>query len=148
MGRRRRSSAGQAKRDPLRRRIAEHEKPGSVLRGPRITVVCECGEGHALFYGERWQCPACGRTYDSSRIPRAEYEQVRRTQRRFRALPILFGLLIAGVAVIFTLTGNVFSVFFLLPLGIMVWFVFLRPVHRRRYYAATEELPSWNLRAE
>jgi hypothetical protein len=30
----------------------------------------------------------------------------------------------------------------------MVWFGFLRPLHRKRYRRAIAELPRWNLRAE
>jgi hypothetical protein len=40
------------------------------------------------------------------------------------------------------------GVFFLLPVALIVWFVFLRPTHRRRYRAAIAELPRWELRAE
>jgi len=124
------------------------EKPGAILRGPPITVGCECGVKHELDYGERWTCDGCGRAYDSNRIPREEYELVRRTQLRFRVLPVCLGLLVLALAVFFTLTGNVFSVFFLLPLALMLWFVFLRPAHRKRYRRAIAELPRWNLRAE
>ena len=41
----------------------------------------------------------------------------------------------------FTLTGNIFSVFILLPLRLMLWFYFVRPVHRRRYRRAIAEPP-------
>jgi hypothetical protein len=124
------------------------EKPGAILRGPPITVGCECGVKHDLDYGERWTCEGCGRTYDSNRIPPEEYELVRRTQLRFRVLPVCVGLVVLALAVFFTLTGNVFSVFFLLPIALMTWFGFLRPVHRNRYRRAIAELPRWNLRAE
>ncbi len=63
-------------------------------------------------------------------------------------LPVLFGLAIALLALLFTLTGNTFSVFLLLPMGIISWFLFLRPVHRQRYRAAIQQLPRWTLRAE
>jgi hypothetical protein len=118
------------------------------MAGPPITVTCECGTKHDLAYGERWTCEQCGRSYDSSRIPADEYEQVRRLQRRYRVLPVGVGLCVLALAMLFTLTGNVYSVFFLLPVGLMVWFVFLRPVHRKRYRAAIAELPRWDLRAE
>ncbi len=147
MGRRRRAAATREP-EPRRRRVAEREKPGSVIRGPLITVECDCGERHGLFYGERWECPSCGRAYDSNQIPREEYDRVRSTQRRYRALPVLFGLAIALLGLLFTLTGNSFSVLLLLPVGITVWFVFLRPVHRTRYRAAIQDLPRWTLRAE
>jgi hypothetical protein len=126
----------------------EREQPGVILRGPPITVTCECGERRELAYGDRWTCEQCGRTYDSNRIPREEYEVIRRTQLRFRALPAAFGVLVASVALFFILTHNTFSVFFLLPVALGVWFVFLRPVHRRRYRAAIADLPRWELKPE
>jgi hypothetical protein len=134
---------------PRRARVArEREKPGAILRGPPITVTCECGTKHDLDYGERWTCEGCGRVYDSSRIPPEEYEIVRRTQLRYRILPVVLGVLVSALAVFFALSGNVFSVMFLLPLALMVWFGFLRPLHRKRYRRAIAELPRWNLRAE
>jgi len=130
------------------RQIREREKPGAILRGPPITVGCECGVKHDLDYGERWTCEGCGRTYDSNRIPREEYEVVRRTQLRFRVLPVVFGLIVTALAIFFTLSGNVYSVFLLLPLALMLWFGILRPLHRQRYRHAIADLPRWNLRAE
>ncbi|HEX5621313.1 MAG TPA: hypothetical protein VFX51_23005 [Solirubrobacteraceae bacterium] len=118
------------------------------MAGPPITITCECGVKRDLAYGERWTCEQCGRTYDSNRIPAEEYDQVRKLQLRYRVLPVSVGLIVLALAMLFTLTGNVFSVFFLLPIGLMTWFVFLRPVHRKRYRAAIAKLPRWDLRAE
>ncbi len=119
------------------------------VKGPRITVRCDCGDGQAqVAYGERWTCEQCARSYDSSRIPAEEYDQVRKLQLRYRVLPVAVGLVVLALAMLFTLTGNVFSVFFLLPVGLIVWFVFLRPVHRKRYRAAIANLPRWDLRAD
>src|SRR5918911_4687932 len=95
---------------PPRERIGR-ERPGAVLRGPPITVTCECGESAKLAHGERWTCPGCGRGYDTGRIPREEYDVVRRTQLRYRALPVAVAALVAALAIFFTLTGNVMSVF-------------------------------------
>ena len=53
-----------------------------------------------------------------------------------------------GVAIFFTLTGNLFSVFVLLPMAMMGWFIFIRPAHRRRYREAIAELPRWELSPE
>jgi hypothetical protein len=125
-----------------------HEQPGAVLRGPPISVTCECGEKRDLAYGEDWTCEKCGRRWDTNQIPREQYEVVRRTQLRFRVLPVALGLLVAALAVFFTLTGNVFSVFFLLPVALTGWFALLRPVHRRRYRRAIADLPRWNLRPD
>ena len=118
-----------------------HERPGAVLRGPPITLACECGERADLPYGEAWVCPSCGRRYDTARIPREDYERIRRTQLRFRILPVTFGLIVSAIAVFFIATGNEFSVFFLLPVSLMAWFILIRPVHRSRYHEAIADLP-------
>jgi hypothetical protein len=55
---------------------------------------------------------------------------------------------VLALAMFFTLTGNIFSVFILLPLAVMFWFYFLRAFHRRRYRRAIAELPKWELRPE
>jgi hypothetical protein len=145
-GRQRPPVAAAAAARKRRVRIGD-ETPGSVLKGPPITVTCECGERHELFYGERWTCPSCGRAYDSNQIPTDEYAIVRRLQRRFRAVPIALGSLVAALAIVFTLTGNVVGVFFLMPVALITWFVFLRPAHQKRYRAAIADLPRWDLRA-
>ena len=132
---------------PPRERLG-HERPGAVLRGPPITLACECGERADVPYGERWTCPSCGRSYDTARIPREDYAQIRRTQLRFRILPVTYGLVVSAIAVFFIATGNEFSVFFLLPVALMAWFMLIRPVHRRRYREAIANLPRWDLRAD
>jgi hypothetical protein len=149
MGRRGRGRLGGSGAPAARRRLRfGQETPGTITKGPPITVTCECGERHELFYGERWTCPTCGRAYDSNQIPTDEYAAIRRLQLRFRALPIGLGALVAALAILFTLTGNIVGVFFLMPLALIVWFVFIRPTHRKRYRAAIASLPRWNLRAD
>jgi Flp pilus assembly protein TadB len=125
-----------------------HEQPGSVLRGPPIAVTCECGEKRNLGYGEEWNCEKCGRHWDTNQIPGEQYAAIRKTQLRFRVLPVLYGLLVAGGAIFFTLTGNIFSVIILLPFSMLLWFYFIRPFHRRRYRRAIAELPKWQLRPD
>ena len=89
-----------------------------------------------------------GGATSTTRIPREDYERIRRTQLRYRILPVAFGLVISAIAVFFILTGNAFSVFFLLPVSLMAWFMLIRPVHRKRYRQAIADLPRWDLRAE
>jgi hypothetical protein len=145
--RRRKDSGGEAPRRK-RRQARELEAPGSVLKGPRITVNCECGQTNYLAYGETWTCGNCGRLYDTNRIPRDDYERIREISLRYRLLPIAFGAVVALLAIVFTLTGNIPGVFFLLPVALVTWFVFIRPFHRRRYREAIQGLPVWQLRAE
>ena len=135
------------RKSPPRERIG-HERPGAVLRGPPIAITCECGEKRDLGYGEDWACETCGRHWDTNQIPVGQYDAIRRTQLRFRVLPVVYGVVVASTALFFMLTGNVFSVFVLLPLSMMLWFYFVRPVHRRRYRRAIAELPRWELRPD
>jgi Flp pilus assembly protein TadB len=134
--------------DVRRRERLGHEEPGSVLRGPPITITCECGEKRHVRYGEQWRCERCGKRWDTRQIPAEQYEAIRRLQWRFRVMPIAFGVVVAALAIFFTLTGNIFNVFVLLPLAMMIWFVFLRPTHQRRYRQAIAELPRWELRPQ
>jgi hypothetical protein len=124
------------------------EEPGAVLRGPPITITCECGEKRHLHYGEAWQCERCARRWDTRQIPAEQYEAIRRLQWRFRLVPIALGVVVAALAIFFTLTGNIFNVFVLMPLALMIWFVFLRPTHQRRYRKAISDLPRWELRPQ
>jgi hypothetical protein len=146
--RRRRKDATGEKPARKRRQARELEAPGSVLKGPRITVNCECGQTNYLAYGETWTCGNCGRMYDSNRIPRDDYERIKEISLRYRMLPIAFGALVALLAIVFTLTGNIPGVFFLLPVALVTWFIFIRPFHRKRYREAIKGLPVWQLRAE
>jgi hypothetical protein len=116
-----------------------------VLRGPPITLTCSCGAREKVAYGAGWTCPDCGRTWDTSSIPRTEYLAIRRITWRYRLLPVVLGLLVATAAAFFVLTGNGTSVFVLLPLSLMVWFTFLRGAHRRRYLAALADRRRWTV---
>jgi hypothetical protein len=138
-----RRGAGRPRRERLGR-----ESPGAVFGGPPIALTCECGEKHDAAYGEVWTCERCGRRWNTNQIPAEQYDAIRRTQLRFRVLPVLFGVVVASLALFFMLTRNTFSVFFLLPVALSVWFVFVRPVHRRRYRRAIADLPRWELKPE
>lgn len=145
MGRaRRRRVAGRDTTGRRREKIG-HEAPGTVLRGPPIAITCACGERHSVPYGTVWTCPDCARVWDTSDVPREDYEAIRRITLRFRVLPVALGLLVATVALFFIITGNTTAVFVLLPLSLMVWFTYLRDAHRRRYRAALAERQRWRL---
>lgn len=130
---------------PRRVQHLGHERPGAVLRGPPVTVTCSCGRKTKLPFGSSWTCENCGRSWDTSRIPRDEYEAIRRLQLRFRVLPVLLGLLVVALAVFFTLTGNARAIFLLLPIALLGWFGFLRAPHRRRYREAIARRQKWTL---
>jgi hypothetical protein len=145
MGRAQRSRAAEGDTTKRRREKIGHEAPGTVLRGPPIAITCACGQRHSVPYGTVWTCPDCARVWDTSDVPREDYEAIRRITLRFRALPVALGLLVATIALFFILTGNTTAVFVLLPLTLMVWFTYLRDAHRRRYRAALAERQRWTL---
>ena len=125
-----------------------HEAPGSILKGPPVTIACECGNSAEVAYGTSWQCDRCGRRYDTSKIPRDQYDRIRNLTLRYRAIPIGLGAVSIALAIFFTLTGNVFSVFILLPSVLLIWFMLIRPAHRRSFEKAVSNLPTWDLRAD
>jgi hypothetical protein len=140
------SPTGRSK-PPMRERMADHERPRAVLKGPPIAVKCTCGERRGVEYGEVWDC-TCGRSWNTAQIKSDDYARLRRLQLRFRAVPIGLGLATSALALYFLLTGNSFSLFFLLPFALVLWGMMVRPVLRRRYARALGVLPQWNLYSE
>src|SRR5262249_5017449 len=75
------------------------------VREPLITISCDCGQSVQLGYGERWKCPSCGKTWDTSQIPRQEYDALLRLVRRYRLMVIVPPIVLAVI---------------LIPLGVLV----------------------------
>jgi Flp pilus assembly protein TadB len=117
------------------------------MSGPPITVECECGERRELAYGERWCCERCGRTWNTNRIPPDEYAAVRRIQIRYSAVPLAVLVVVAVTVVLFMLYGRVYAIV-LLPLALTAWFMFIRPLQRRRLRQQIAALPRWELEPE
>ena len=122
--------------------------PRSVRRGPRITLTCECGEVSYLEYGERWTCERCGRTWDTRRIPLEQYAQLRRTQLRFRRVPLAISVLSLACVVAFVLIGKAIGGVVLVAFAMTAWSMFVRPLHKRRYRRALASLPTWQIEPE
>lgn len=89
-----------------------------------------------LRFGSSLTCDNCGRTWDTSGIPREEYEAIRRLQLGFRVLAVLMGRLVVAAAVFFTVTGSAGPIFLLLPIALLAWFGLLRGPRRRRHREA------------
>lgn len=130
-------------------RSAGRERPGAALHGPPVTITCACGRRQSVRYGDSWTCESCGQTWDTTRIPRDDYDEIRRLQLRFRLVPILLGLVVVGLAVFFTVTGSPGAIVLLLPIALLTWFAFLRDAHRRRYHGAiAARQRKWTLRGQ
>lgn len=117
------------------------------MRGPPITIRCECGEVEYVPYGERWQCERCGRRWNTEQIPTEEYWGVMREMRRHRLVVIgtAFGLaLVFGLLAVFVSQG----LFLLLPLVLAFWFIWYMPWWRRKVRHQARNLPKWELHQE
>jgi hypothetical protein len=119
------------------------------MRAPRITLRCDCGAEALVAYGERWTCESCGRTYDTTEIPDADFQAIQDLRRRYRLIGGA-GVALVGAFVLFlALTAQEFQLFIGLPTVLLVWFMYVRPFMRTRYRRRVLELTrSWTLRAE
>ncbi len=122
--------------------------PRSIRRGPPITITCECGEYRHLRYGQRWTCEKCGRTWNTRRIPLEEYAGLRRTQLRYRRVPIAVGAAVVASLIALLILGKAFSGILVVALAAFAWSTYGRPLYRRRYLKAIENRPSWTIDPE
>jgi hypothetical protein len=119
----------------------------TVRSSPKITITCDCDEKRKLAYGEEYVCE-CGRSWSTKQIPAADYEAIRVLDRRYRRRGWYafggFGLVCLAVG-----ATRPTTLLFLIPAGMMTWFVFFRPMVRRRHWRAIQALTRrWTLRAE
>lgn len=117
------------------------------MRGPPITVRCDCGGIGYVPYSQSWACPACGRTWNTSQIPAEEYWGIMREMRRLRLTVITTALaLVLPIAALVPLAG--LRILVLLPLVMSFWFMFYMPRWRRRVRERSRNLSKWELRPE
>jgi hypothetical protein len=119
----------------------------AAVRGPPITVKCECGEVHDVPYGERWRCERCGRSWDTSQIPSSEYDGILREMRRFRISAVAAFLVIAAAFTVLALAVAQ-SFFLLMPVVMAGWYTWYMPMWRRKLRRRARSLPRWELTAE
>jgi hypothetical protein len=118
------------------------------MKGPRITVTCECGTETRAAYGERFACEGCERQYDTSRIPSGDYARLASVVRRFRIAGWVFGIVVALLALWLVLQRQPFVLLIGLSSILFAWFTYGRPFVRSRYRKALATLPRWDLKAE
>jgi len=98
-------------------------------------------------YGEKWSCETCGRTWNTAQIPSEQYDGIMREMRNYR-------LVVIGIALGVTLAFAVLaysvgtSLLLLLPLVLMLWFIWFMPWWRRRIRTRARSLPQWKLTPE
>ena len=128
--------------------MTEEPLSRSIRRGPRITLTCHCGRRNYLQYGERWTCEECGRTWNTLRIPREEYVELRRAQLRYRRVPIAVSVVSLVCIVAFVAVGKGLAGLVVVAFALTAWSMFARPLHRRRYREALARIPTWDIDPE
>ena len=119
------------------------------MAAPRITLRCDCGAEALVAYGERWTCDSCGRTYDTNRIPEADYQAIQDMRRRYRVVGYVGVSLVAALVLLLALTAQQFQLFIGLPFILIFWFMYVRPLMRSHYRRRVGELTRrWTLKAE
>lgn len=95
--------------------------------------------------GERWVCPSCGKSWDTARVPEAEYRAFVRSLRRAKWLAL--GGLVAVVAVFVPLVLLVSQALLFPGLVVMaIFYYWFLPSHRKRLRRIYAALPSWEIR--
>jgi hypothetical protein len=117
------------------------------VRAPPVSVTCECGNAASVPYRETWSCERCGRRWDTSQIPEAEYTGILRDMRRARLSVIGVAL---GIAAVFGGLAIFVSpaLFMLMPIVLAAWFIVYMPMWRRRLRRRARSLPTWELESE
>lgn len=101
-----------------------------------------------MTYGERWTCPDCGKTWDTAQIPRADYDRLVRSVRRYRLLVLGPPILLAAVLIPLSVTVGV-QYALLLFLLLLAWGLLVMPQLRSRATATVlRHTSTWKLRAE
>jgi Flp pilus assembly protein TadB len=77
-----------------------------------------------------------------------QYAEIRRTQLRFRRIPVAVSLVSLASVVVSVVLGQAFAGLILVAFGATAWNMFVRPVHSRRYRKAIADLPSWKIDPE
>lgn len=117
------------------------------MQGPPITIRCDCGVAKLVRYGDAWECPECGRRWNTAQIPAAEYEGLLRRLRRYKVelLSITLAVLVVFLPLIVFVDQ---SFVFLAALAAFALVFGYLPFWRRRIRRAAADAPRWELEPE
>jgi hypothetical protein len=120
-----------------------------AVGSPAITLRCDCGAEGRAQHGDRWVCPKCGRTYDTSQIPAEDYDAIKSLDRRYRVASWSIVFVMAVIVLAVAVTGQLLPIFAGLAVTMLSWFLYIKPVVHRRHRRAVSALTrQWNLEAE
>lgn len=115
---------------------------------PLLTITCDCKAIGHVRIGEAWTCDACGRTWDTGNVPRADYDALMRRVRRYSVLtvgpPAALAVILVPLAVLVSI-GYAFLLFVL----VMAWGLLAAPhIRKRARRDVLEAVPRWELTPE
>lgn len=118
-----------------------------AVRGPPISIRCDCGEPASVRYGDRWTCPSCGRVWNTSQIPVDEYRGILRKLRRYRlaAIGAALAVLAAYLPLVLLVSPGIILT---APILLGALAILLGPFWKRRVRRAIAERPRWDLHPE
>jgi hypothetical protein len=117
------------------------------VRGPPITITCECGEKRSLRYGERWRCERCGRRWNTEQIPADEYRGLIRDLRRLRLATLAVAVPVAGGLVVLALVVNK-GLLLTVPILLAFAAILAGPFWKRKVRERVARRPRWELHPE
>ena len=118
------------------------------MKGPPISIRCQCGAAREVPYGERWTCETCERTWDTGQIPPDQYAALLRPVRRYRLLVLGPPLVLAAVLIPLAVLVDVRFAFLLFVL-VMGFALLVVPLLRKRASDRVRgSTPRWTLRPE
>ncbi len=82
---------------------------------------------------------------NTRKIPMEEYAELRRTQLRYRRIPLAVSVISLVCVVVFIVLGKAFAGLILVAFAATAWSMFVRPLHNKRYRRALADLPNWKL---
>lgn len=118
-----------------------------AVKGPPITVKCDCGQVEQVAYGDAWTCEKCRKRWNTAQIASEEYEAILREMRGFRLSAIGAAVVVAAVFVVLALVVSQ-SLFLMLPVVLGAWYMWYMPLWRRKVRRRARNLPSWRLTPE
>jgi len=118
------------------------------VREPPITLTCDCGQVGYARYGERWACPECGRTWDTSQIPSEQYAELLSSVKRYRMIALGPPLLLAAIFIPLAIFVGVQYGLLLFVLIFAYALLVIPKVRERATRSVHESTRSWDLNPE
>jgi hypothetical protein len=115
---------------------------------PPITLTCDCGTRGQVSYDSRWTCPSCGKAYDTSKIPAAEYSALVAGMQRYKWLTIGPPLALTVVLMPLAILWDVRFAFLLFILVIGYGLLVLPRIRGRARERVMQQTARWKLEAD